>query len=79
MREEARAGGAVHGGQASCGSVTCASRFLIALVTCVTHDGIPGRAASVVLIGAGRHTDQFGEAIAEGTQRPVADRENRLR
>jgi hypothetical protein len=34
--------GDVHGGQASCGSVTGASRFLIGLVTCsATRDGIP--------------------------------------
>jgi hypothetical protein len=33
--------GDVHGGHASCGSVTRASRFLIGLVTCIaTHDRI---------------------------------------
>jgi hypothetical protein len=32
----------LHGGQAWCGSVTRASRFLTGLVTCfATHDGIP--------------------------------------
>ncbi len=42
VREEARVNGDVHGGQASCGSVTRASRFLIGLVTCfATHEGIP--------------------------------------
>ena len=42
MREESRVNGEVHGGQASCGSVTGASRFLIGLVTCfATRDGIP--------------------------------------
>ncbi len=34
--EEARVNGDVHGGHASCGSVTGASRFLIGLVTCLT-------------------------------------------
>jgi hypothetical protein len=34
--------GDVHVGQARCGSVIDASRFLIGLVTCfATHDGIP--------------------------------------
>ena len=42
VREEARVNGDVHGGHASCGSVTGASRFLIGLVTCfATHGGIP--------------------------------------
>ncbi len=39
----------VHDGQASCGPLTGASRFLTGLVTCfATHDGIPAvaRAAS---------------------------------
>ena len=49
VREEARVNGDVHGGHASCGSATGASRFLIGLVTCfATHGGIPAvaRAAS---------------------------------
>ena len=49
VREEAGVNGDVHGGHASCGSVTGASRFLTGLVTCfATHDGIPAvaRAAS---------------------------------
>src|SRR6266508_1910887 len=42
MRKEGRVNGDVHGGHASCGSVTRASRFLIGLVTCfATHGGIP--------------------------------------
>src|SRR5215467_2467254 len=42
VREEARMNRDVHSGQASCGSVTRASRFLTGLVTCfATHDGIP--------------------------------------
>jgi hypothetical protein len=45
VREEARVNGDIHGDQASCGSVTRASRFLIGLVTCfATHDGIPAAA-----------------------------------
>src|SRR5919199_5194693 len=40
--EEARVNGDVHGGHASWGSVTAASRFLIGLVTCFApHHGIP--------------------------------------
>jgi hypothetical protein len=49
MHEEGRLNADVHDGQASCGSVTGASRFLIGLVTCfATHDGSPAvaRAAS---------------------------------
>src|SRR5215510_13242607 len=47
VREEARVNGDVHGGHASCGSVTRASRFLTGLVTCfATHDGIPAVAAA---------------------------------
>jgi hypothetical protein len=42
--------GDVHDGEARCGSVTGASRFLIGLVTCfATHDGIPANIATVVL------------------------------
>jgi hypothetical protein len=42
VREEARVNGDVHGGHASCGSVTRASRFLIGLVTCFAmHGDIP--------------------------------------
>src|SRR5436309_16137952 len=33
------------------------------------------RARRVAPVGAGRHTDQFGEASAEGAQRRAADRE----
>src|SRR6478735_11357152 len=41
LRQEARVNGDIHGGHASCGSVTRASRFLIGRVTCFTmHDGI---------------------------------------
>jgi hypothetical protein len=46
---DGRVNAGVHDGQASCGPVTCASRFLTGLVTCfATHDGIPAvaRAAS---------------------------------
>ena len=46
---EGRLNADVHDDQASCGSVTGASRFLTGLVTCfATHDGIPAvaRAAS---------------------------------
>ena len=49
VREDGRVNGDVHGGQASCGSATGASRFLTGLVTCfATHGGIPAvaRAAS---------------------------------
>jgi hypothetical protein len=49
MHAEGRVNADVHDGQASCGSVTGASRFLTGLVTCLaTHDGIPAvaRAAS---------------------------------
>ena len=80
VREEARVNGDVHGGHASCGSVTGASRFLTGLVTCfATHGGIPAvaRAASAP-VGAGRHAGQFGEASAEGAQRRAADRETDL-
>src|SRR5487761_1341039 len=46
VREGTRVNGDVHGGQASCGSVARASRFLTGLVTCfATHDGIPAAAA----------------------------------
>src|SRR6516165_3661503 len=42
VRKEGPMDGDVHGGQASCGSLTRASRFLTGLVTCfATHDGIP--------------------------------------
>ena len=42
VREVGRVNGDVHGGHASCGSATGASRFLIGLVTCfATHGGIP--------------------------------------
>jgi hypothetical protein len=42
MQEEGPVQRDVHSGQASCGSVTRASRFLIGLVICfATHDGIP--------------------------------------
>ena len=45
VREEASVNGDAHGDQASCGSVTRASRFLTGLVTCfATHDGIPAAA-----------------------------------
>src|SRR5919109_1293717 len=37
-----------------------------------------GRARSLALVGAGRHTDQFGEASAEGAQRRAADLETDL-
>src|SRR6185295_17292735 len=48
VREEARVNADVHAGQATCGSVTGASRFLIGLVTCFSlHDGIPAVARSV--------------------------------
>ena len=69
--------GDVHGGHASCGSATGASRFLIGLVTCfATHGGIPAVArAAIAPIDAGRHADQLGEASAEGAQRRAADRE----
>ena len=47
VREEARVNGEVHGGQASRGPVTRASRFLTGLVTCLaTHDGSPAAAAA---------------------------------
>src|SRR6266487_5812954 len=47
MREEARVNGDVHGGHASCGWGTGASRFLTGLVTCfATHDGIPAVASA---------------------------------
>jgi hypothetical protein len=42
-----------------------------------THDGIPA-VARVAPVGAGRHTDQLGEATAEGAQRRAADRETDL-
>ena len=42
MREEARVNGDAHGGQASCGSVTGTSRFLIGLVTCAIGVGLDG-------------------------------------
>jgi hypothetical protein len=60
--------------------VTCASRFLIGQVTCfATHDGISAVARAVwPPIGVGRHTDQLGEASAEGAQRRAADRETDL-
>src|SRR5205807_8902935 len=49
VREEARVNGDVHGSQASCGSVTRASRFLIGLVTCfATHGGIPAVAPAAM-------------------------------
>ena len=71
--------GDVHAGHASCGSVTGASRFLIGLVTCfATHDGIPASRGRLAPVGAGRHTDQLGEASAEGAQRRAADRETDL-
>src|ERR671918_1635567 len=42
VREEGRVDGEVHGGHASSGSMTGASRFLIGLVTCFAmHGGIP--------------------------------------
>jgi hypothetical protein len=34
------------------------------------------RARRMAPVGAGRHTDQFGEATAEGAQRRAADLEN---
>src|SRR6516165_8460187 len=47
VREEACVNGDVHDGQASCGPVTGASRFLTGLVTCfATHDGIPAVASA---------------------------------
>jgi hypothetical protein len=42
VREEGPVDGDVHGGQASCGSLTRASRFLTGRVTCfATQEGIP--------------------------------------
>src|SRR5260370_1100043 len=50
VREEARVNSDVHGGHASCGPVTGASRFLIGLVTCfATHGGIPAVARAAWL------------------------------
>jgi hypothetical protein len=79
MWEEGLVNGDVHGSQASCGSVTRASRFLIGLVTCfATHDSIPAVTRRVEPVGTGRHTDQAGEATAEAAQRRAADRETDL-
>src|SRR5215213_2057176 len=48
------------------------SRFLIGLLTCFTpQEGIPSVARRLAPIDAGRHTDQLGEASAEGAQRRV--------
>ena len=67
----------VHGAHARRGSAAGASRFLTGLVTCfATQDGIPAVVARrLAPVGAGRHTDQLGEAAAEGAQRRTADRE----
>jgi hypothetical protein len=71
-----RVHGDVHGSQASCGSAAGASRFLIGLVTCFSTGGHSRRRVRrLAPVGAGRHTGQFGEARAEGTQRRAADRE----
>ena len=47
VRQEAGVNRDVHGGHASCGSLTGASRFLTGRVTCLaTHDGIPAVACA---------------------------------
>ena len=72
--------GDVHGGHASCGSAD--RRFSIPdrsghlFRDARRHPR--HRARRIAPIGAGRHTDQLGEASAEGAQRRAADRETDL-
>src|SRR5207237_29977 len=65
VREEARVNGDVHGGHASCGSVTGASRFLIGLVTCFATRTLQKNAGVGPGTGDERVVSATGETLGE--------------
>ena len=65
--------GDVHGGHASCGSATRASRFLISLVTCFAHTPA-SRSRPAAWRGPCGDTDPLGEGVlpAPTDEQPTA-------